>query len=138
MNAQQSVLINLLVDIAKAMREMSDDQFEKLAKGELYPSISFKENNNGIKNKSRVRCTVSDKELHNIRTKLDTARTREEGYCIVQDAFPDKERLLAFSKFLDLPVQKKDRIERIREKIVTSTVGRKLSGEAIRGDHLTK
>lgn len=137
MNAQQSVLSNLLVDVAKAVRDMSNSDFEKLIKGELRPFISFKECGRDIKNRQPTHA-ISEKELCSVQMKLDVARTREEGYHIVQEAFPLKEQLLTFANFLDLPVQKKDKAERIREKIVTFTIGRRLSSEAIRGGYSAK
>ena len=137
MSVQQSVLGNLLADVAKAVRDMSDDEFEKLVKGQLRLSISFKERGSGVKGR-KPSPALSEEELRSIQTKLDAARTREEGYRIVQDAFPLKERLFIFAKFLDLPIQKRDKIERIQEKIVASTVGRRLSSEAIRGGHSAK
>ena len=137
MSAQQSALGNLLADVAKAVRDMSDDEFEKLVKGELRPSISFKERGSGIKGR-KPSPVLSEERLRSIQTKLDAARTREEGHQIVQEAFPMKEGLFIFAKFLDLPVQRKDKIERIQDKIVTATVGRRLSSEAIRGGYSAK
>ena len=58
------------------------------------------------------------------------AQSREDGHRIVLDAFPERERLFAFARFLDLPVRKGDKAEIVREKIVGFTVGRRLSGEA--------
>ena len=134
MNAQQSAFGNLLADVAKAIRSLSEDEFEKLVKGELRPSISFKERSSGVKSR-KLSASISEEELCRIQAKLDAAQTRDEGYRIVQEAFPLKESLFAFAKFLDLPVQKKDKAERIRDKIVTFTVGRRLSSKAIRGGY---
>lgn len=136
MNAQQSALGNLLADVAKAVRGLSDDEFEKLLKGELRPSISFRERSSGGKSR-KLSPAVSEEELRNIQMKLDAAQTRDEGYCIVKEAFPLKESLFAFAKFLDLPVEKKDKIERMQDKIVAFTVGRRLNSEAIRGGYST-
>ena len=137
MNGQQSAIGDLLDDVAKAVRNMSDAEFERFVKGELRPSITFKACSSGSKSR-KLSPSISEEELNDIQTKLNTVRTREEGYRIVEEAFPLKEYLFAFAKFLDLPIQKKDRAERIREKIVTSTVGRRLSSEAIRGGYSPK
>lgn len=139
MSTQQSAFGDLLDDVAKAVRNMSDAEFEKFIKGELRPSITFKALNS--RNKSRkppFSTAISKEELNSVQAKLNTVRTREEGYRIVEKAFPLKEHLFAFAKLLDLPIQEKDKAERIREKIVTSTVGRRLGSEAIRGGHSVK
>ena len=137
MNPQQLAFGKLLADIAKAVRAMSEEEFEQLLKGKLRPAISFEERGRRVKSR-KPSPSISEKELPGIQAKLDAAQTREEGNRIVREAFPLKEHLFNFAKFLDLSVQKKDRVERIREKIVTSTVGRRLSSEAIRGGYSTK
>ena len=76
----------------------------------------------------------SDAALEAVHARLTAAGSREEGQRIVEEAFADKERLFAFAKWLDLPVQRNDAAQRIRDKVVTQTVGRRLSGRAVRGD----
>lgn len=139
MSTQQSAFGDLLDDVAKAVRNMSDAEFDKFIKGELRPSITFKALDS--RNKSRkppFSTAISKEKLDNVRTRLGTVRTREEGYRIVEEAFPLKEHLLAFAQLLDLPIREKDKFERIREKIVTFTVGRRLGSEAIRGGYSVK
>lgn len=138
MRARQSVFGDLLDGVARAVRNMSDAEFEKLVKGELRPFISFQECGGGSRRRKPSPAMpepMSEDELRSIRTKLDAARTREEGHRIVQEALPLKERLFAFARFLDLPIGGRDRTERIRDKIVASTVGRRLASEAIRGGY---
>ena len=137
MSTRQSVLGDLLTEIAKAVREMSDDEFEKLVNGELRTSISFTREDDSVKS-TKLRSAISDENLRSVHTRLSAAQTREEGYHIVQECFSVKEQLIAFARFLDLPVQKRDRVDKIQEKIVTSTVGRRLGGEAIRGGYSAK
>ena len=137
MSTQQSAFGDLLDDIAKAVRSMSDAEFTKFVRGELRPSITFKTYDRGDKGR-KLPSSISEEDLNSIQTRLNGAQTREEGHRIVEEAFPLKDRLFAFAKFLDLPVQKKDKTERIREKIVTFTVGRRLSSEAIRGGYSVK
>ena len=137
MSAQQSAFGDLLADVAKAVRNLSDAEFERFVKGELRPSITFKACSNAGRI-HKLSSSIPEEELNSIQTKLNAARTREEGHRIVERAFPSKEGLFAFARFLDLPIQKKDKAERIREKIVISTVGRRLNSEAIRGGYSPK
>lgn len=134
MSVQQSAFGDLLAEVARAVRDLSDAEFERFVNGELRPSITFKACCTGGKSR-KPSPSIPGEELNGIQAKLNTARTREEGYRIVEEAFPLKEGLFAFARFLDLPVQKKDKAGRIREKIVTSTVGRRLNSEAIRGGY---
>ena len=139
-NVEKLAFGNLLSDIARAVQKMPDDQYRKFVKGELRPTISFEEKNRPMKTRPvRPReastSVVPEHDLHDVRAKLDMVQDREEGHRIVLDAFPERERLFAFARFLDLPVRKGDKAESIREKIVAFTVGRRLSGEAIRGGY---
>ena len=129
---------NLLSDIARAVREMPDNQYGKFVKGELHLTISFEEKDRPARPVKPGRPSadvVPERELQRVRAKLDMAQSREDGHRIVMDAFPERERLFAFAGFLDLPVRKGDKAENVREKIVAFTVGRRLSGEAIRGGY---
>ena len=86
---------NLLSDIARAVRKMPDDQYGKFVSGELRPTISFEEKSRPMRTrsvKSRRPPTgiVSEQDLHGIRAKLDMAQSREDGYRIVLDAFPER------------------------------------------------
>ena len=115
MNGQQSAFGDLLDDVAKAVRNMSDAEFERFVKGELRPSITFKACSSGGKSR-KLSPSISEEELNDIQTKLNTVRTREEGYRIVEEAFPLKEHLFAFAKF---------RIYRFRKRTGPKGFGRK-------------
>ncbi len=135
-NIEKLAFGNLLFDIARAVRDMPGDQYGKFVKGELRLTISFEEKDRPsrpVKPGCSSAGVVPERELQRIRAKLDLAQSREDGHRIVLDAFPERERLFAFAGFLDLPVRKGDKAENVREKIVAFTVGRRLSGEAIRG-----
>lgn len=69
-----------------------------------------------------------EEALRRLQQQLDVVQTRDEGYRLVKEALPRKASLFAFARFLDLPVQKKD-------KIVAFTVGRRLNSETIRGGY---
>ena len=133
MDASRSFLIKALEQLTKLMRELSNEDFERLMKGELQPSISFSRLAPRASERRKRITPVSEETLRKVHERLSAAGSREEGQSIVAETFEHKEDLFAFAKFLDLPVQRKDKAERIRDKIVTHTVGRRLSGEAVRG-----
>ena len=135
MSVDQTALSNLLVELAKAIKQLPTDQIAKVANGEFRLEIRCVEPGDQKAVHKTSLGLVSEKELSDVKEKLATARSRDEGYKIVQEALPEKERLFAFAKSLDLPVQRKDNTNKMRDKIVTSTVGRRLGGEAIRGGY---
>ena len=136
----QEAFSSLLSDVAKAVRKLPEDQFRKLVEGRLRTKISFEERHRSV-SVGRVKPgrpsigIIPEDDLRGIRAKLDMAQSRDDGYRIVLDALPERERLFAFARFLDLPVRKGDKAENVRDKIVAFTVGRRLSGEAVRGGY---
>lgn len=127
------LVIQMLEQLNRAMRELSDADFERLMKGELRAGISFSPMGRRASDRSKRRTPASEETFRDVHSRLSSVNSRQEGQVIVGEAFGHKEDLFAFAKFLDLPVQRKDKVERIRDKIVTYTVGRRLSGEAVRG-----
>ena len=136
MDARRAFVAQALEQLARALRELSDEDFDRLMKGELEASVSFVR---PAARKQKRRQAVppaaaADGTLEAVHARLTAAGSREEGQRIVEEAFAGKEGLYAFAKWLDLPVQRNDAAKRIREKVVTHTVGRRLSGRAVRGD----
>ena len=134
MDTRRAVVMHVLEQLVKAVRELSDEDFDKLMNGDLEASISFVRPATRTRQWGEVAAPPADEALEAVHAKLTAAGSREEGQRIVEAAFADKERLFAFAKYLDLPVQRTDTVKRIREKVVTHTVGRRLSGRAVRGD----
>ena len=66
-----------------------------------------------------------------IAAKLQTLPSREIGDRLLQDEVPNRRALEALARFLQLPVQRDDTIERLRAKIVENTIGSRLRSEAI-------
>ena len=133
-----------LAGLARAVKKMPDDQFDKLVRSN--PSLmtlaekwgsAEKKTANG-KGTARSFPALDARKRDSIAAELDAAATRESGARIVQDAFSRKDELFAFARFLDLPVQRNDNMVRIRRKIVEFTVGRRLDSEAIRGGYAAK
>ena len=137
MDPRRAFVIQVLDQVVKALRELSDEDFDKLMKGELEASVSFGRPPSRKPNRRRALAPAAAGAAHEaleaVHARLTAAGSREEGQRIVEEAFADKERLFAFAKYLDLPVQRNDAAKRIRDKVVTHTVGRRLSGRAVRG-----
>ena len=138
MDARRAFVTQVLDQLIKALRDLSDEDFDKLMTGDLEASIAFVRPASRTRNRrpavAPAMAVESDKALEAVHARLTAAGSREEGQRIVEEAFADKERLFAFAKWLDLPVQRNDAAQRIRDKVVTQTVGRRLSGRAVRGD----
>ena len=134
MDARRAFVTQVLDQLIEALRDLSDEDFDRLMTGDLEASIAFVAPAPRNRNRRPAVVPAEDEALAAVHARLTAAASREEGQRIVEEAFPDKERLFAFAKWLDLPVQRNDAAKRIRDKVVTQTVGRRLSGRAVRGD----
>ena len=134
MDVRRVFAIQVLEQLARALQDMSDESFDELMKGELQASVSFVRSAPRRSDRRKRVAPISDETLRFVHARLTSASSREEGQRIVKEAFEHKEDLFVFAKYLDLPVQRKDAADRIRDKVVTHTVGRRLSGKAVRGD----
>ena len=135
MDARRAFVTRVLEQLVTAVRELSDADFERLMRGELEASVSFVRPAAARKRARRqAAAPVADEGFGEVQARLAAAGSREEGQRIVEEAFAGKAALFGFAKWLDLPVQRSDAARRIREKVVTHTVGRRLSGQAVRGE----
>ena len=138
MDARRAFVTQVLDQLIQALRDLSDEDVDRLMTGDLEASIAFVEPAPRHRNRppaaAPAMAVESDAALEAVHARLTAAGSREEGLRIVEEAFANKQRLFAFAKWLDLPVQRSDAAKRIRDKVVTQTVGRRLSGRAVRGD----
>jgi len=134
MDARRAFVTKVLGQLVRALGELSDEDFERLMRGELEASISFVRPSARQPKRRKAGQLVADAAFGEVQARLAAAGSREEGQVIVEEAFTGKEQLFGFAKWLDLPVQRSDAARRIRDKVVTHTVGRRLSGRAVRGD----
>jgi len=136
MDARLAAVTQVLVQVIKALQELSEEDFDGLMRGEVEASVSFVRPAAGKRQRRQAAVPVgagAEAAFGKLKARLAASGSREEGQRIVEEAFAGKAELFAFAKWLDLPVQRNDAAKRIREKVVTQTVGRRLSGEAVRG-----
>ena len=134
MDERSGSVIRVLEQLVRAVRELSNEDFDRLMKGDVEASISVVRPAAQEPKRRKADPPVADAAFGDVRARLAAAGSREEGLRIVEEAFARKDQLFAFARHLDLPVQRGHAAKRIREKVVTHTVGRRLSGQAVRGD----
>jgi hypothetical protein len=72
-------------------------------------------------------------DLRAIANELQALRSREAGEAMLRDRVANRYGLEAIARFLQLPVQRDDSIDRLRAKIVENTIGSRLRSDAIQG-----
>ena len=93
-------------------------------------------------NKKELRKTSKTKVLkfdeftiQSIINELNQIKTREEGLTFLMSKCSSRIDFETIAKKMDIPFQKKDTIERLKEKIIESTIGYKLRSQAIQGNN---
>lgn len=76
---------------------------------------------------------LTDQEAKEILYHLNLAPTREDGIEILNKDCKTRSRLVALARAADLPVQKRDKVLTIRDRIIEATIGYRLRSRAIRG-----
>jgi hypothetical protein len=72
-------------------------------------------------------------DVRAIAAQLQTLQSREAGDGLLRERAPNRSGLEAIARFLQLPVQRDDTVERLRAKIVENTIGSRLRSDAIQG-----
>ncbi|TNI87762.1 hypothetical protein [Aeromonas allosaccharophila] len=130
----------ILDAISDKLSKLSKYEFDSIANGSSKIEISIvrKEaknkdlKNKDIKNNEKNISTKADM-FYRIVSRLGDATSRDAGIIILEEMIPLKNDLELFAKYIDVVVNKSDRVESIKNKIVDATVGAKLRSGAIQG-----
>lgn len=133
----------IVLDVIRAIKDlvidMSEDDVNKFLSEEYELSLKFtktkinkSENERGliINNEYRIEKEVFFNELLSDLNRVDS---REKGFDLLSERVKTKTHLEKFAKFIDVGVQKTDKLDKIKENIIESTVGARLRSEAIQG-----
>jgi len=84
------------------------------------------------KSKSHI-LSFDEFTLQSIISDLNKMKTREEGIILLTSKCSSRFDFETLAKKMDIPFQKSDTIERLKEKIIESSIGYKLRSQAIQG-----
>ena len=102
MDARLAVVTPVLVQLIKALQELSDDDFDGLMGGELAGSVSFVRPAAPKQERRPSAAPVgagAEAAFGEVRARLAAACSREDGQRIVEEAFAGKEQLFEFAKW---------------------------------------
>ena len=72
-------------------------------------------------------------DVNALTIKLHQLQSRDDGINMLEREVSNRRGLEALARFLQLPVQRDDSTERLREKIIENTIGSRLRSTAIQG-----
>lgn len=140
-------LARVLRSLADELEQLPEETLQALASGQMDISVRFGERVRVAEAKSRreprdsdgpdtgeERSAEGDVEFLELETKLRRCESREAGLSLLVEAFGTKRSLERFARYLDVGVQKRDTIETLRDKVVSTTIGYRLRSDAIRGE----
>jgi hypothetical protein len=73
-------------------------------------------------------------DLPKLAETLHSLKSRDEGLSLLSSASLTRRELEGLGRLLGTPILKSDNLERLTEKIIETSIGSRLSSEAIRGD----
>lgn len=135
MAKMQEVYGMLLRELAQAAGRITDEQWGRLLAGNARLHISVRRDVARDKRKHAIATVQFREDFPELRDKFRAAKSVEECAVMVEYLLPSKEEMFAFAKYLDLPVQRKEGQQRIRDKIVDATAGWRIRSEVIRGGY---
>lgn len=127
MTKKPSPLSALLKHLAKAAERLTDDEIADVVAGRRRLVLSTEE-----AAPSRPAGAADEQpDFDTLIASLKTAETRDTAHRLIEDAALTRSQLTQLAKALDLPVQRSDDVARLREKIVETTIGFRLTSNAI-------
>lgn len=132
----------LLRMLASLLESLSEDQIEDLIRGssELRVHKLKRDEISRVSEVSRVpkyNRVLDDSKFPKILARLQVLTTREAGREVLEEEFPSRASIERFARFLDLPVQRSDKIETLRHRIIESEIGSRLRSEAVQGKRMS-
>ncbi|HZM06606.1 MAG TPA: hypothetical protein VFC44_26705 [Candidatus Saccharimonadales bacterium] len=130
MTNKRSELANILRRLAEYIDRHPDEELAPIfGRAEMLMQATDYQK----KQHSQLPTKFGQQEVKEIAARLQTLRTREAGEVLLKDEALNRRSLEALARFLQLPVQRDDTIERLRAKIIENTIGSRLRSEAIQG-----
>lgn len=125
----QDIFVQLLRDYAKHIQTLSQEEFEDLLTG--VAKIELKTSRCTKNRVYRKKEKAPEVELSKHRSTLENMKTREEGELFLSRICKSKDDLIYLTKYLDIPVQKSDKLDRLKDKIIEATIGYRVRSAAI-------
>ncbi|WP_318468118.1 hypothetical protein [Photobacterium leiognathi] len=131
---KSTALSRVLLSLNDFVLSLSDDEIEKINSGEYY--ISHKINKSKPRKTEEIKSKISEIDCHAILSDLESVISRSQGRDLIDYYLKNKAQLELFAKYIDVAVMRSDKVDKIKENIIESTVGAKLRSQAIQGKEI--
>jgi len=120
--------LEIINQLFEKLEKLNDDEKEEILSGNVSVNINLK--TKSVKKRSHNHLSDSNR-LIEIEQYLRTLEDRQQGRDFINKRLASREELVRLARHLDLPVAKEDSIEKLKEKIIESTIGYRLRSRAI-------
>ncbi|EOC0416586.1 hypothetical protein ACI0Z1_001098 [Cronobacter malonaticus] len=126
--SKAKTLTVLFRELQDAVLELNEGELEKIISGEYQFVLKVVKKRVGTSAKISSVDDFSYGELLNL---LNQCESREQGNELLSRELKTKSEFEKFARHVEVAVMKSDKIEKIRDNIIESTVGAKLRSDAI-------
>lgn len=122
----------ILREVANFLRALTHEQVDELARGDARIILARR---NTSARKQRVSQDQSV-DLDGVRATLQEMDTRDEGQAFLDRIKLPRSALQILATSMDMPVNKSDTVEKLKDLVIEATIGFRLRSNAIRGADL--
>lgn len=126
--SKAKTLTALFRELQDAVLELSDAELEKVISGEYQFTLKVVKKRFNTNSKASV---TDDFSYNTLLDLLNQCESREQGNELLSRELNTKSEYERFARHAEVAVMKSDKIEKIRDNIIESTVGAKLRSDAI-------
>lgn len=126
--SKAKILTVLFRELQDAVLELNEGELEKIISGEYQFVLKVVKKRIGTSAKISPVDDFSYSELLNL---LNQCESREQGNELLSRELKTKSEFEKFARHVEVTVMKSDKLEKIRDNIIESTVGAKLRSDAI-------
>jgi hypothetical protein len=130
MSTDSHGIAEVLRQLLRRVSALSDSDIEQIISGTATIELRIKRRKTGG-DKAKVR--RADVSPEDVVRRLRATRSRDAGLSYLEDTRSTKLELEQIARTVDIPVQRSDTSERLREKIIEATIGFRLRSEAVHG-----
>ena len=133
MKNNKNIISRVFSIFAKEMEKFSEIELIDISSGKATLKIEI------VKNESTSKVpSPYEMDLSNVKSSLDSFQSREEVLQYLNQNFKTKKDLTSLAKIVDAHIQKSDKIDQLKEKIIESTIGFKLRSAAIQNKSINE
>ena len=129
MNQTETNILIVFRRIAEALNTLSEDELKRLSEP-LY-TIEVKAVRRRAKEEPSQLLPGSSAE--DAISQISALSSRQEAQALLDSKFSSKKVLELIARTLDIPINRQDKVEDLRDKIVEATVGARIRSQAIQG-----